>query len=421
MGFFGYYVRIRKKKAKRSKLCRRSVPVYEDITSSINDLSDELLIKILSFLPTKVAVSTSILSKQWQFLWMWLPKLEYSSLRYYSDCSAIQEFIDKYLPLHRAPVIERFSLRLIDDHIQPEDIKRWVEIAVSRYVRDLNIYHIQRIKIHFPAAFTPVIRFLMFEDDESLQGLLDICPVLEDLSVQLRGKCSMGEISVIVPTLQRLSHSVSWCCYIDGYVIDTPSLKYFKLEDWYNSTHGVQIKDMPELREAYVDVVFFVLKSVIGSITSVKHLTICSEDEVYGGGGFIFNQLEHLKLCVCKDHSSDLLGQLLKDSPNLRVLDVFHTGDTDMVCWKQPSQVPQCLLSSLQIFNWSGYFGRPEERDIAVYILKNACFLKKVTIFADIVQYSVPHLKMIKELAFSSRASTTCELVFVECPYEMFH
>ncbi|CAG7906365.1 unnamed protein product, partial [Brassica rapa] len=107
----------------------------------INDLSDELLIKILSFLPTKVAVSTSILSKQWQFLWMWLPKLEYSSLRYYSDCSAIQEFIDKYLPLHRAPVIERFSLRLIDDHIQPEDIKRWVEIAVSRYVRDLNIYH----------------------------------------------------------------------------------------------------------------------------------------------------------------------------------------------------------------------------------------------------------------------------------------
>lgn len=94
--------------------------------------------------------------------------------------------------------------------------------------------------------------------------------------------------------------------------------------------------------------------------------------------------------------------------------------DTDMVCWNQPSLVPQCLLSSLQIFNWSGYFGRQQERDIAVYILKNACVLNKVTIFADIVQYSVPHLKMIKELAFSSRASTTCELVFVECPYEMF-
>uniref|UniRef100_A0A0D3BZN8 Uncharacterized protein n=1 Tax=Brassica oleracea var. oleracea TaxID=109376 RepID=A0A0D3BZN8_BRAOL len=297
MGFFGYYVRIRKRKAKRSKLCRRSVPVCKDITRSINDLSDELLIKILSFLPTKVAVSTSILSKQWQFLWMWLPKLEYSSLRYYSESSAPREFIDKYLPLHRAPVIERFSLDL---SVEPEYIKRWVEIAVSRYVHDLDIYHIAWFSWMFPLRLvspslkTLGLHCLMFEDDESLQGLLDICPVLEDLSVLLRGECSMGEITVIVPTLQRLSLSVSWCCYIDGYVIDTPSLKYFKLEDWYNSIHDVEIKDMPELREAYVDVVFFVLKSVIGSITSVKHLTICSEipkrgweDEVYGGG-FVF-------------------------------------------------------------------------------------------------------------------------------------
>ena len=150
MGFFGYYVRIRKRKAKRSKLCRRSVPVCKDITRSINDLSDELLIKILSFLPTKVAVSTSILSKQWQFLWMWLPKLEYSSLRYYSESSAPREFIDKYLPLHRAPVIERLSLKL---SVEPEYIKRWVEIAVSRYVRDLDIYHSTMDQNIFPSSF----------------------------------------------------------------------------------------------------------------------------------------------------------------------------------------------------------------------------------------------------------------------------
>ncbi|KAF3495503.1 hypothetical protein DY000_02057850 [Brassica cretica] len=43
----------------------------------ISGLSDELLVKILSFLPTENAVSTSLLSKQWRFLWMWLPKLEY--------------------------------------------------------------------------------------------------------------------------------------------------------------------------------------------------------------------------------------------------------------------------------------------------------------------------------------------------------
>jgi len=38
------------------------------------------------------------------------------------------------------------------------------------------------------------------------------------------------------------------------------------------------------------------------------------------GDGIVFNQLEHLKLCICKDDSSNVLAQFLKDSPNLKVL-----------------------------------------------------------------------------------------------------
>ncbi|KAL0741986.1 hypothetical protein Bca4012_083499 [Brassica carinata] len=333
--------------------------------SGISDLSDELLIKILSFLPTKYSSS-----------------LRYYSQRYYSQRSSIPEFIDdKNLPLHRAPVIECLSLELSVEHIQPEDIKRWVQTAVSRCVRELEISYYSEepscictcsslviLKLSdmiimdvpsmacLPSLKTLGLDYLTYEDDESLQGFLDICPVLEDLSVQLRGERSMGEISIIVPTLQRLLLAVSWSCYLDGYVIDTPSLKYFKLEDWDSSTRDVEIKYMPELREAYVDVVFFVLESVIGSITSVivKHLTICSE--IHG---------------VVEDTDMDTLGDHKKEI-------------------------------------------------LRLYILENACCLKKVTIFADIVQYSVPHLKMIKELAFSSRASSACELEFVECPYDMF-
>lgn len=84
----------------------------------------------------------------------------------------------------------------------------------------------------------------------------------------------------------------------------------------------------------------------------------------------------------------------------------------DMVCWNQPSFVPECIASSLQTFNWLGYLGRPLERDIAVYILQNACFLKTATITSD-DSYIQP-LEMIKELSLSSRASTSCQLIFVE-------
>ncbi|KAF2590229.1 hypothetical protein F2Q70_00041837 [Brassica cretica] len=64
----------------------------------ISGLSDELLVKILSFLPTEDAVSTSVLSKQWRFLWMRLPKLEYHD---YYAANPPRHFRLKVPRLHR--------------------------------------------------------------------------------------------------------------------------------------------------------------------------------------------------------------------------------------------------------------------------------------------------------------------------------
>lgn len=80
--------------------------------------------------------------------------------------------------------------------------------------------------------------------------------------------------------------------------------------------------------------------------------------------------------------------------------------------WNQPSSVPECLLSSLRTFNWSQYLGRPEDRNVAVYILQNARRLETAKILAD--SYEVPNLEMLKDLTLSSRASTTCQLEFIE-------
>lgn len=81
-----------------------------------------------------------------------------------------------------------------------------------------------------------------------------------------------------------------------------------------------------------------------------------------------------------------------------------------MVYWNQPNTVPECMLSSLETLNWSAYSGTPAERDLAVYILKNAVHLKTTTITSD--DEDVPKFEMIKELALSSRGSTTCQLMF---------
>ncbi|KAG7548443.1 F-box-like domain superfamily [Arabidopsis suecica] len=408
----------------------------------ISGLPDDVVVKILSFVPTKVAVSTSILSKRWEFLWMWLPRLEFISRK-----PELRDFIDRKLPLHRAPIIESLRLDLYRPFIKPEDIRRWIEIAVSRHVRELKIDYYSENENIFPSSlFTckslvtlklrnvtlmdipsmvclPSLKTLQLEtvkfvDEEILQELLSICPVLEDLLVDCEDDENMKEFTIIVPSLLSLSLYIPDDWFLDGYEIDTPSLNYLKLEDWNYLYHNSLIKNLPKLREAYVDVRPFLLKGVIESITSVKHLTICSE-RVYGDG-FVFKELEHLNLCVCREDSSNLLGQLLKDSPNLRILDISVVADhgTDerngMVSWNQPNFVPECLLSSLQTLKWSQYFGRPQDRDIAVYILKNARHLEMATILADSYEHHVPTLQMIKELALSPRASSKCQLVFVE-------
>ncbi|ESQ28694.1 hypothetical protein EUTSA_v10018628mg [Eutrema salsugineum] len=410
----------------------------------ISDLSDELLIKILTSVPTKLAVSTSILSKRWECLWKWLPKLEYDDTDYsLSECKRLRCFLDRNLPLHRALVIESFRLHLNNQHFKREGIKLWLQFAVSRCLRELEVSYSNRRKrnislsclynckslvilklsgailvdvprmVSLPSLKTLQLRDVTYSDKKSLQRFLSICPVLEELSVDLGDDDQMGKLAISIRSLQSLTLSVAYDCEVDELVIDTPSLKYFKLVDRFDDGRTLLVGNMPELREAHIDVDYFDNHNLIGSITWVKRLTISANP--YYAYAFVFNQLEHLKLFIEKSYSLDLLVRLLKESPNLQVLDLYNMEkkylmSDDLEAWDQPSTVPECMLSSLRIFSWSLYFGRPAERDLAVYILENARLLKTATISSK--KWFVPKLEMIKELSLSSRASTTCRLEF---------
>ncbi|CAF2329769.1 BnaA10g10640D [Brassica napus] len=365
----------------------------------ISRFPDELLVKVLTFLPTKEAVSTSILSKRWEHLWKWLPKLEYDDQHYSeSERKRLRCFIVRSLPLHKAHVIESLRLKL-SNYFKPQVIKWIVATAVSRNVRELDISYSsypEKLNTLPSNLYTSKSLVVLKLSDWILLAVPPmVClPSLKTLQLQ-----------------QRLSLFIPFDYGIDGLVIKTPSLKYFKFRIHSNISHYCLVEHMPNLIEAYIDVEFPNIKSLIESITSVKRLEICLE--VLYEEGIVFSQLEHLKLCRCKDCTSNLLVRLLKDSPNLRVLDLYEMIDhyyCGIIPWNPPSTVPACMLSSLQIFNWSAYSGVPGERDLAIYMLKNASHLKTATILSD--ECDIPELEMLKELAFSSRASTTCEFIF---------
>ncbi|CAN7095093.1 unnamed protein product [Brassica rapa subsp. narinosa] len=253
--------------------------------------------------------------------------------------------------LSNCPVLEDLVLDLPKDSVYK--IKRvWFCKEMDRIsgLSDEMLLDVPRM-VSLPSLKTLKLHCVIYFDDKTLQRLLSNCPILEDLVVDLREHDTTRELSVVVPSLQSLSLYLPCNNVTDGYVIETPSLKYFKLTDHNPNDHYCLIENMPHLVEAYLDAMY---------------------DE-----GFVFDQLEHLEVCICKDHFPSQLIRLLKASSNLQGLHIFFIEDVN---WNQPSTVPECMLSSLQNLSWSMYKGEPQEKDIMIYILEHALHLKTATI-----------------------------------------
>ncbi|KAF5728598.1 F-box/LRR-repeat protein [Tripterygium wilfordii] len=96
-------------------------------------LPDVVLQHILSFLPTKDAVRTSILSKRWEYLWTSIPNLEFSQ----GQCKRIHlmEFVERVFS-HRDSDIKLFSITC-EVLAEAGRIRRWISAAIRRNVKEL--------------------------------------------------------------------------------------------------------------------------------------------------------------------------------------------------------------------------------------------------------------------------------------------
>ncbi|CAH2033462.1 unnamed protein product [Thlaspi arvense] len=388
----------------------------------ISGLPEELLVKILWFVPTKVAVSTSVLSKRWESIWKWVPKLELVDI--WPEL-AVRDFMNKNLPLLRAPAIESFRFHTFSSLCTPEDIHKWLGDVVSSSIRELDLkYYAGEPAVLFPSSLytsqtletlkldgcrilvdvprtvsLPSLKTLLlggvtYANEDTLRLLISYCPVLEDLTIELSasGDDNLKAIVVISPSLQRLTDGGSYST--SEYVIVTPSLKYFKVEN-YAVGFSYLVAHMPKVEDADI-VVNEHLEEPFELITSVKRLSLCV---LYNCGeevnlicitmvlsSIIFNNLQHLKLCIRFDYWSKLLFRLLQDSPNLRVLSLHvdverRFKEYETISWNEnESSVPSCLLESLETFEFAEYRGSQEERDFVSFIVKNARRLKSSSI-----------------------------------------
>ncbi|GLT65772.1 hypothetical protein SLA2020_381840 [Shorea laevis] len=111
---------------------------------SLGNLPEEFLKHILSFLPTKDAVRTSVLSKRWEFLWASIPNLDFELLRQVCFLKGRKDpkehfmnSVDRVLCL-RDSDIKRFTL-CCDVQIDSFRFHTWISATVKHNVQELYI------------------------------------------------------------------------------------------------------------------------------------------------------------------------------------------------------------------------------------------------------------------------------------------
>ncbi|CAN7006146.1 unnamed protein product [Brassica rapa subsp. trilocularis] len=370
----------------------------EEVTCSdrISDLPDDLLFRILSLVPVRMAMSTSLLSKRWNYVRKMMPTLMYDETCPYNGSLGFDQFCVMSLSLHEAHVLKTLYIKLtnqydsIDTLLFPNIRSTLLKIKITlssryhspiRFPNNLNVFKtLLVLKLHgnfvlsfvdspvcFPSLKRLQLTCVNFRCEKSFKGILSACPALEDLI--LHRLCGLGRFlfSISSPSLQRLSITT---------LVHLSKIK--KLRKVLSSLERLSIRLYPAI---------------------IHNLT----------GSLIFNRLLHLELCY--SFYSNLLLGLLKYFPNLRSLKLVQpyltVNEDQLYCLVS---VPECLSFHLENLQWSGYGGTLNEREAAVYILKNAHFLKTATISLQKTSMDNGQI-MMKDLRSISKASASCQLV----------
>ncbi|KAL7605146.1 hypothetical protein Lser_V15G15188 [Lactuca serriola] len=211
----------------------------------ISALPQDIIEKILTLMPMRDALRTSILSKKWRYCWTGIPKLVFDD-NLVKQSSNMEEEIEKYklinaifhvLLLHKGLVSE-LCICITDAEIVNEidqiilnlsrskNIKKFTfEISsIDEYyklpfsffsLQGLEHLSLKYCKIEVPSMFNgfSMLKSLIFEDGiitaNMLQQLLTSCPLLEEFTL-IRDEpivfteCELVELFKCLPSIQVL-------------------------------------------------------------------------------------------------------------------------------------------------------------------------------------------------------------------------
>ncbi|KAG5619854.1 hypothetical protein H5410_005072 [Solanum commersonii] len=380
----------------------------------ISKLPHALIVEIHSLFPITDAFRTTILSKDWQYLWTYINNIVYDNEEYcHSDSLPEHKFIsltDNVLPLLRFSAIKKFILNFVfryDDGVSYFlVINKWLELVVNKKVEDLqlNIWYIvyptehdQPYSLHEVLYSSSSIIKLKYENckilkdcvinwtslksltledlflqDEHIKKIISYSPLLE--SLRLREFCGFNHLRMTSPKCRQLELIHHGHPYGDWYSFEgdtcffeivAPYVEHLTIYRIFNEMR-IKVRDFSSLSHVNVDVYCDEMDENI-----VKDLLVsarCANELIFSSWfikviSILMFEMEDVSLpllecrwltissCISK-LSFPLLDNLLRSTPKLENLMIFPDRTTKrLICWKTKSTSPLKNIFKVSLHN----------------------------------------------------------------------
>ncbi|KAH9605965.1 hypothetical protein KSS87_000915 [Heliosperma pusillum] len=411
----------------------------------ISTLPDDVLGHMLSFLPTRSAVKTSILSTRWRHLFTLTTCLSFDDEPFFAHpqeneeieaTRKFKEFVEKVLELHQISHIKKFSLlccATYDNSI----LNQWITNAVQKGVQefyyqlrgDIDFVHDhvglfmsetlvslkmiggEYYKIQIPlSACLPKLKILhlhhvIFFDFKSMERLFSCCGLLEELTLRLCA-CKTGGTAIhCTGTLKGLT--IENCYFLSGILeIDAPNLAYLTyslnigvkiVPSWKTSCSFVKAElDFQCINEDSVEHERELLKAAAYKATKLRFGMESIQLLNFDAGEQMpdFHSLSSLHLGQCPCNAWKYVTSLLDKSPQLETL-TFESGmpcclgsddgfpDHCDYCYSgSPSDIYLVPFSCpVKVIEVSRFCGHMGILLLLGHLLKNASILERLIIY----------------------------------------
>ncbi|GKV34416.1 hypothetical protein SLEP1_g42790 [Rubroshorea leprosula] len=236
---------------------------------NLSRLPDELLLRIISLLPIKDAVGTSILSTRWRYLYASMSNF-LLDFRYNEVANPLgpMNILDRLFYFRdRCPINKFYISWSVSKHLHPLHIQGWIQAVMWHGIRELDLTIPSNVvlpsslctcktlevlkldmrserdmqfrsdfsglevpaKVCLPRLKVLYLIEITFPDSDSFNRLFSNCPVLEELTYNFWDNDNGCKLSVSSPTLKKLA--IQYMCsegWSDSFeiIINAPSIVF---------------------------------------------------------------------------------------------------------------------------------------------------------------------------------------------------